>query len=93
MERCIYAMINEGASILEEGFALRAGDIDTMYVSGYGFPNYRGGPMWYADTVGVKKVYDKVCEFHKQLGLLWEPAPLLKKLAESGGTFNGYKKA
>jgi 3-hydroxyacyl-CoA dehydrogenase len=93
VERCIYAMINEGARILEEGYALRAGDIDTIYVSGYGFPNYRGGPMWYADTVGVKKVYERVCEFHKQLGLLWEPAPLLKKLAESGGTFNGYKKA
>jgi 3-hydroxyacyl-CoA dehydrogenase len=93
VERCIYAMINEGARILEEGYALRAGDIDTIYVSGYGFPNYRGGPMWYADTVGVKKVYERVCEFHKQLGKLWEPAPLLKKLAESGGTFNGYKKA
>jgi 3-hydroxyacyl-CoA dehydrogenase len=93
VERCIYAMINEGARILEEGYALRAGDIDTIYVSGYGFPNYRGGPMWYADTVGVKKVYERVCEFQKQLGLLWEPAPLLKKLAESGGTFNGYKKA
>jgi 3-hydroxyacyl-CoA dehydrogenase len=93
VERCIYAMINEGARILEEGYALRAGDIDTIYVSGYGFPNYRGGPMWYADTVGLKKVYEKVCEFHKQLGKLWEPAPLLKKLAESGGTFNGYKKA
>ena len=93
VERCIYAMINEGARILEEGYALRAGDIDTIYVSGYGFPNYRGGPMWYADTVGLKKVYEKVCEFHKQLGKLWEPAPLLKQLAESGGTFNGYKKA
>jgi 3-hydroxyacyl-CoA dehydrogenase len=91
VERCIYAMINEGARILEEGFALRAGDIDTMYVNGYGFPNYRGGPMWYADTVGLKKVYERVCEFHKQLGELWEPAPLLKKLAEEGGTFNGYK--
>jgi 3-hydroxyacyl-CoA dehydrogenase len=91
VERCIYALINEGARILEEGFALRAGDIDTMYVNGYGFPNYRGGPMWYADTVGLKKVYQRVCEFHKQLGELWEPAPLLKKLAEEGGTFNGYK--
>jgi 3-hydroxyacyl-CoA dehydrogenase len=91
VERCIYAMINEGARILEEGYALRAGDIDTIYVNGYGFPNYRGGPMWYADTVGLKKVYARISEFHKQLGEIWEPAPLLKKLAEEGGTFNGYK--
>jgi 3-hydroxyacyl-CoA dehydrogenase len=91
VERCLYAMINEGARILEEGYALRAGDIDTIYVSGYGFPTYRGGPMWYADRVGLKKIYARVCEFHKQLGALWEPAPLLKKLAEEGGTFNGYK--
>ena len=71
--------------------ALRAGDIDTIYVNGYAFPNYRGGPMWYADTVGLKKIYERVSEFHKQLGVLWAPAPLLKKLAEEGGTFNGYK--
>jgi 3-hydroxyacyl-CoA dehydrogenase len=91
VERCLYAMINEGARVLEEGYALRAGDIDTIYVNGYGFPNYRGGPMWYADTVGLKKIYERVSEFHKQLGALWTPAPLLKKLAEEGGTFNGYK--
>jgi 3-hydroxyacyl-CoA dehydrogenase len=87
VERCIYVMINEGALILEEGHALRAGDIDTVYLNGYGFPSYRGGPMWYADTVGLKKVYDKIEEFHKQHGMLWEPAPLLKKLALAGKTF------
>ena len=79
--RCIYVMINEGAHILEEGHASRASDIDAIYFSGYGFPAYRGGPMWYADTVGLKKIYDKILEFH------WEPAPLLKRLALEGKTF------
>jgi 3-hydroxyacyl-CoA dehydrogenase len=87
VDRCVYAMINEGARILEEGHALRAGDIDTIYLNGYGFPNYRGGPMWYADTVGLKNVLARIEEFHKEHGMLWEPAPLLKRLAEQGKTF------
>jgi len=87
LERCIYALVNEGARILEEGIALRAVDIDIIYINGYGFPAYRGGPMWYADTVGLKKVYDRVREFHQQHGPTWEPAPLLKELAEAGKTF------
>ena len=92
VDRCIYALVNEGARILEDGFALRAVDIDIIYINGYGFPAYRGGPMWYADTVGLKKVYDRVLEFHQQLGELWEPAPLLKQLAEQGKTFAEYEK-
>ena len=60
VDRCLYALVNEGARILEEGFALRASDIDIIYLNGYGFPAYRGGPMWYADTVGLKKVYERV---------------------------------
>ena len=94
IERTIYALVNEGAKILEEGFAQRASDIDVIYIFGYGFPVYRGGPMFYADTVGLKKVYDRVCAFHEQAQTegtnedRWEPAPLLKKLAEEGGTFN-----
>jgi 3-hydroxyacyl-CoA dehydrogenase len=87
VERTIYALVNEGAKILEEGFALRAVDIDIVYLTGYGFPVYRGGPMWYADTVGLKKVYDRVCEFEARHGKLWKPAPLLKRLAEEGRTF------
>jgi 3-hydroxyacyl-CoA dehydrogenase len=87
VDREVYCLVNEGARILEEGYALRAGDIDTIYLNGYGFPGFRGGPMWYADTVGLKRVYDRVCEFHKQHGVLWEPAPLLKKLAGTGGKF------
>jgi 3-hydroxyacyl-CoA dehydrogenase len=92
VDRCIYALVNEGARILEEGFALRAVDVDIIYLNGYGFPTYRGGPMWYADTVGLKKVYDRICEFQKQHGELWTPAPLLKQLAEQGKTFAEFNK-
>ena len=92
VDRCLYALVNEGARILEEGYALRAVDIDIIYLHGYGFPAYRGGPMWYADTVGLKKVYDRVCEFHKEHGETWEPAPLLKQLAERGKSFADFKK-
>jgi 3-hydroxyacyl-CoA dehydrogenase len=85
--RTVYALVNEGARILEEGIALRAVDIDIVYVHGYGFPAYRGGPMWYADTVGLKQVYDRVRQFEQQHGDLWTPASLLKRLAESGQMF------
>lgn len=87
VERTVYALVNEGARILEEGIALRPGDIDIIYVYGYGFPPHRGGPMWYADTVGLKKVYNRICEFEREHGPRWQPAPLLKQLAESGKTF------
>jgi 3-hydroxyacyl-CoA dehydrogenase len=87
VERTVYALVNEGARILEEGIALRAVDIDIVYVHGYGFPAYRGGPMWYADTVGLKRVYDRVRAFEERHGDLWTPAPLLERLAESGKTF------
>jgi len=86
-DRCLYALVNEGARILEEGIALRASDIDIIYIYGYGFPAYRGGPMWYADTVGLKHVYDRITEFQRQHGEIWQPAPLLKQLAEQGKTF------
>jgi len=86
-DRCLYALVNEGARILEEGYALRASDIDTIYLNGYGFPAYRGGPMWYADTVGLKKVYERILEFQRYHGEIWEPAPLIRKLAEEGRTF------
>src|SRR5262249_28204724 len=87
VDRCIYALVNEGARILQEGYALRAVDIDIIYLNGYGFPAYRGGPMWYADTVGLKNVLARINEFHAQHGELWEPAPLLKQLAEQGKGF------
>ena len=67
-------------------------DIDIIYLNGYGFPAYRGGPMWYADTLGLKKVYERVCEFHKQHGETWAPSPLLKQLAEQGKTFADFSR-
>jgi 3-hydroxyacyl-CoA dehydrogenase len=92
VDRCVYALVNEGARILEEGYALRAVDIDIIYINGYGFPAYRGGPMWYADAVSLKKVYDRIAEFHQQHGELWRPAPLLKQLAEQGKKFADFNK-
>jgi len=79
--------VNEGARILAEGIALRAVDIDIIYLNGYGFPAYRGGPMWYADTAGLNKVLERISQFHRQHGQLWEPAPLLSRLAQEGSTF------
>jgi 3-hydroxyacyl-CoA dehydrogenase len=89
VERCIYALVNEGARILEEGIALRASDIDMVYLTGYGFPPYRGGPMFYADTVGLDKVLASIHKFQKGYqGDQWKPAPLLVRLAKEGRKFN-----
>jgi 3-hydroxyacyl-CoA dehydrogenase len=92
VERILYALINEGAKILEEGYAFRAVDIDMIYINGYGFPPYRGGPMWYADTVGLNKVYERIRAFEKQHGDLWTPAKLLQQLADGGKTFADFDK-
>jgi 3-hydroxyacyl-CoA dehydrogenase len=87
--RCIYALVNEGAHILEEGIALRASDIDMVYLTGYGFPPFRGGPMFYADSVGLQKVLDSIQGFQKGYqGAQWKPAPLLVKLAKEHRRFN-----
>ncbi len=99
VERCIYALIVEGARILDEGLALRASDIDVVWANGYGFPRYRGGPMFYADTVGLDKVYDAVCRFRDSCGgnelgdLYWKPPALLEELARNGGSFASLDKA
>jgi 3-hydroxyacyl-CoA dehydrogenase len=90
VERTVYALINEGAKILEEGFALRAVDIDIIYINGYGFPPYRGGPMWYGDTVGLKQVLARIRELEKQHGNIWAPSALLVKLVEQGKSFANY---
>ena len=88
IERAIYSMINEGAKILEEGIAARPLDIDVVWLYGYGFPVYLGGPMFYADTVGLKKVYDAVLKYRDSVGAeYWTPAPLLEKLAKEGKGF------
>ncbi len=88
LERCIYPMINEGAKILEEGKAQRASDIDIVWINGYGWPVYRGGPMFYADSIGLGVVLAKLKEFEAKFGADFKPAALLEKLAAEGKTFN-----
>jgi 3-hydroxyacyl-CoA dehydrogenase len=87
VERAIYALINEGARVLADEGALRASDIDVVYVNGYGFPGWRGGPMFHADRVGLRQIYDRIDTFHRELGPRWAPAPLLARLAREGRTF------
>ncbi|HUN56296.1 MAG TPA: 3-hydroxyacyl-CoA dehydrogenase NAD-binding domain-containing protein [Smithella sp.] len=88
LERAVYCMINEGAKILEEGIAARPLDIDVVWIYGYGFPVYLGGPMFYADTIGLKKVYDAILKYKDLVGSeYWTPSPLLEKLARAGKGF------
>jgi 3-hydroxyacyl-CoA dehydrogenase len=87
VERCMYALVNQGAQLLGDGVALRPGDEDIVYLFGYGFPWWHGGPMWWADTVGVKKIYDRILAWRGTYGEHWQPAPLLAELAEKNGTF------
>jgi 3-hydroxyacyl-CoA dehydrogenase len=86
-ERAIYALINEGARVLEDGIAARAADIDVIYLTGYGFPGYRGGPMFCADQIGLAQILDRVKRFHRDLGERWAPAPLLERLVREDSTF------
>ncbi|MCG8415906.1 MAG: 3-hydroxyacyl-CoA dehydrogenase NAD-binding domain-containing protein, partial [Pseudomonadales bacterium] len=93
LARCFYPLINEGAKILEEGIAQRPSDIDIVYVYGYAFPAAKGGPMHYADHVGLDKVYASICEFRDRYGAdYWQPAPLLEQLAKEGKTFAQWDK-
>ena len=87
VERCLYPLVNEGAKILAEGIAARPVDIDIIWIYGYGFPRYRGGPMFWADQVGVKKVYDTIKRLYDKHGGWLEPAPLLERLAREGKGF------
>ncbi|HEY3696414.1 3-hydroxyacyl-CoA dehydrogenase NAD-binding domain-containing protein [Phenylobacterium sp.] len=87
LERTLFLMVNEGAKILEEGIAQRASDIDVIWVNGYGWPIYRGGPMYYADQVGLDKVLARLKHYETELGPRFKPAPLLEKLAAEGKTF------
>ncbi|MDE1951887.1 MAG: enoyl-CoA hydratase/isomerase family protein [Betaproteobacteria bacterium] len=92
VERCIYALVNEGARLLSEGIAQRASDIDLVYLAGYGFPAWRGGPMGYADSVGLAMVARRMRQFAAQPRgdtAFWQPAPLLVELATQGKTFSG----
>ena len=88
VDRTMLALVNEGARILEEGIAQRASDIDVIYVYGYGFPAWRGGPMWWADSRGLGNVLARIRDFEQAHGEFWKPAPLLERLAKAGGSFN-----
>ena len=87
IQQCIYPVINEGAKILEEGIAVRPSDLDVIWVNGYGWPKYLGGPMYYGDQVGLDKVLAKIREFEQKYGEIWKPSPLLEKLVAEGKTF------
>ena len=87
VERCVYALVNEGARILEEGIASSAADIDTIWLNGYGFPKARGGPMRYADDVGLPNVLRAIHRFAERDPAFWRLAPLLTRLAESNARF------
>jgi 3-hydroxyacyl-CoA dehydrogenase len=93
IERTLYALINEGARALEEGFAARASDIDTIYINGYGFPAWRGGPMFFADREGLQRISERVGAFHEQFGARWTPAPLLSALARTNSTFREFDRS
>jgi 3-hydroxyacyl-CoA dehydrogenase len=90
LDRCLFALINEGAKILDEKIALRASDIDTVWINGYGFPAHRGGPMFYADTVGLPAVLAGVKALREKHGKVWEPSPLLERLAGGGRSFASF---
>jgi len=94
LERCLLPIINEGLRVLEDGVALRASDIDVVWTSGYGFPRYRGGPMFYADTIGLKAVYDGIHHYREQFGPMhWQPAGLLERLVREGRTLADWDQA
>ena len=93
VERCMLSLINEGVDILSEGVAQRASDIDVVYANGYGFPRYRGGPMFYADELGASHILERIGHYQDILGAKWwTPSPLLRELAATGGTFGNWKK-
>ncbi len=92
VERAFYGLINEGAKVLQEGHALRASDIDVIYTNGYGFPVWRGGPMFYADSVGLGTILERIATFERELGQRWKASSLLQQLGEAGKTFRMFDK-
>ncbi len=89
--RCLYPLVNEAAAILAEGYAARPGDVDVVYVYGYGFPAARGGPLYWADAVGLRAIDATMRDLERVHGETWKPAPLLHELALAGGTFGAWK--
>lgn len=95
LQRCLYPLINEGIQILDEGIAYRSGDCDLIWVNGYGFPAWRGGPLWYADEIGLDKILAAINRYRKDLGdygeMWFKPAVLLEKLVSEGGKLSAIK--
>jgi len=87
LERCLYPMVNEGAKILEEGKAIRASDIDIVWINGYGWPVYRGGPMFWGELEGLAKILDRMRQFQADLGDDFKPSALLERLVAEGKGF------
>jgi 3-hydroxyacyl-CoA dehydrogenase len=92
VERCLLSLINVGAIVLAEGIAARAADIDVVWTSGYGFPRYLGGPTFYADTLGLPYVLERIRHYHETLGHYWRPAGLIERLAAEGASFEQWDK-
>jgi 3-hydroxyacyl-CoA dehydrogenase len=94
LHRCLYPLINEGFRILEEGIAIRPSDIDVVWTSGYGFPRYRGGPMFFAESIGLRTVYDGICRYRDEQGSMhWQPAALLEELARERRSLADWQKS
>jgi 3-hydroxyacyl-CoA dehydrogenase len=94
LERCLYPLLNEGIRILEEGIAVRASDIDVVWAAGYGFPRYRGGPLLYADTIGLPTLLNGIMKYRALFGSMhWDPAPLLVRLVKEGRSLAEWEKA
>jgi 3-hydroxyacyl-CoA dehydrogenase len=91
LHRLLFSSVNEACKILEEGKALRASDIDVMWLNGFGFPRYRGGLMYWADQIGAREVYNQVAIWHQRYGARWRPSGLLQQVAESGGSLRELK--
>ena len=87
VERCVLSLILVGAKVLEEGIASRAADIDVVWTSGYGFPRYLGGPLFYADTLGIQHVAERIRYYHSRNGHYWTPVALIDSMAQAGKTF------
>ena len=91
LRRLLFASVNEACKILEEGKALRASDIDVMWLHGFGFPRYRGGLMFWADPIGAREVYDQIADWHQRYGARWKPSRLLQEVAQSGANLREMK--
>ena len=91
LRRLLFASVNEACKILEEGKALRASDIDVMWLHGFGFPRYRGGLMFWADGIGAREIYNQIAAWHQRYGARWRPSELLRELAERGGLLRELK--